>query len=117
MDHHPRTKETNEKYKEYLKHTRSVDFLTKNRVATYTHWIIIKDEFPYDAIATTHDLLIPKRIFAERKDMNTQEAEELEHLVQHTLPKTYEILLDKLSKKARSILDHYHIHLLNLKKH
>ena len=112
-----RTYKTNQKYTKFLnKKGRLTDFLSEKIVKDFKYWRIIKDSFPYDRIATVHNLLIPKRVFSLKKDMNKKEAQELEKLFDGFLKEKYGVVLEKLSPKGRSVPTHYHIHLLKLKK-
>ena len=114
-----RTKETSEKYISHLKtlDERVKDMASLNLpiVKEYKYWTIVVDTFPYDKVADTHHLLIPKRVVRSRKDLNEEERIELQYLFEEELPKIYDCSLEKLSDRRRCVKGHLHIHLLNLK--
>ncbi len=116
-----RTKETTTKYHQYLleDHNKSADFDSKLQnevVRDFTYWVIVPNSFPYDAIATTHHMLVPKRVFSEEQDMTQEEYNELLSIKKSLSKGTeYSILMENLDS-ARSIKDHFHIHIIKLKE-
>ena len=82
-------------------------------VKKFTYWAIIKNDFPYDLIAYTHHLLIPKRKFADFEDMNKKEFKELMD-IRSEIRLKYDCILENLPRN-RSVHAHFHFHLLVLK--
>ena len=117
-----RSDETFFKYMKRMKENKCktgvnlIERIGKEPVDEYKYWVIIEDEFPFDKIAKVHHLLIPKRVFMESTDMTKEEKEEMEYLIGNELPKKYDYILNKLDGRSRSFPDHFHIHLLEIKK-
>lgn len=85
-------------------------------VREFEHWLIIKNNYPYDAVAETHDMLVPKRIFGSLDEATPAEREEYESILTLlTDEDDYDALQINFSKN-RSVLRHFHIHLLVWKK-
>lgn len=82
----------------------------------FTHWLIIANQYPYDTVASTHDLLIPRRHFAKERDATRAEADEaLEILYALDQSGYYDSIL-KNFVIAQSQRDHFHYHLLTWKR-
>lgn len=92
--------------------------LCKNKkgelLKNFKYWKILKNIFPYDLIAETHHMLMPKRHVAE-KALTKKEKQELFLLKHGYVEINYEFMLEGTHKK-KSIPGHFHIHLLKLKK-
>ncbi len=111
-----RTERTQQKYKEFLEEGGALDFSDwKNRlIKEYRYWRLIKNWFPYDAVALKNDILITKRIVPfDWNKLNLKEKEELVKIKQ-SLSEEYDLILENLPKN-RSISSHFHLHLLKLK--
>lgn len=76
----------------------------------FAHWRIIENAYPYDMIFSTHHLLIPKRQFADRRDINENERRELQDIVFRYIEDNYDGVIDNTTKR-RSIHVLYHLHL------
>lgn len=106
-----RTPEMNEKLS---KHTaQGCLFCNAGGGDVFTYWAIRKNDFPYDAIATKHDMIYLKR---HSKFPNEEEEIELKTILR-TIRQfgEYEALLQSLDEKA-SIPNHYHLHLFKFKR-
>lgn len=81
------------------------------------YWKIISNNFPYDAIASKSDMLVPLRHFAGRRDMNEQESAELSGLLEKwetgSLP-DYNAIIENFGT-GRTQKNHYHIHVVAIK--
>lgn len=87
-----------------------------NAIREFDHWFIIENDFPYDAIATTHHLLFTKRKVAFEWDLLTQEErEELEYLKKEFFNNEYDVFYENLPK-GQTLRSHFHLHLLILKR-
>lgn len=81
---------------------------------TWLRWKLIPNSFPYDDIATTHHMLIPRRKFAQLEDMDLNEMAEL-HLIKQELMGQYGGFLENTPSR-QSIPTHYHIHCMVMKE-
>lgn len=78
-------------------------------------WKIVPNLFPYDLIASKHDLLVPVRHVSERRLLHNREKAQLESIKSSTsLSGEYSLVLENLGEQ-RSIRDHLHIHLIRLR--
>ena len=80
------------------------------------HWFIGKNDFPYDLIASKHDLLVPFRVFADADDMGNAERSELAQ-IKARLAKTkeYDTVMENIPH-SRTVKGHYHLHLLKFRE-
>jgi len=119
-----RTKETLAKYYAFIKERKSAGGTPPCRFCkeilpdekySFKYWKILHNNFPYDNIAELHDMLIPKRHFADETEMNADEREELIDIKVRIIPgmQAYDTMIENF-KKMRS-MEHYHIHLIKLK--
>ena len=93
------------------------DYIThpEQLVQEFTHWRIIANKYPYDVIASRHDMLVPKRIFGSLEECTPEEWEEyfsIRH--QLTAENIYDCILENFPKD-RSVMKHLHLHLLVFK--
>jgi len=85
-------------------------------VREFEYWIIIKNNFPYDAIAVDHDLLVPQRVFGNFAEATEAERAEYETILQTLNDEGYYDSLQINFSMNRSVLRHYHIQLLKWKQ-
>lgn len=101
--------------KSYEQHRKTEEFISKcplchkKSIREFEYWKIVDNSFPYDLIAVTHHLLIPK-MHAIEKDLSKEALDELiliktEHL------DMYSFMLMALPKSV-SIPQHLHYHLI-----
>ncbi len=86
----------------------------KKPLKSFRHWIIVKNDFPYDKIATRHDMILSRRHAPEPK-LTPQELRELRKIKERYIHKTYEFIIEATYKK-KSIPDHFHLHLINARE-
>lgn len=82
----------------------------------WKYWNIIKNDFPYDAIATEHFLLVPSRHLAKESELGFRERKELIDIKENL---DYEEHFDAMFENftvGRTFLPHYHLHLLKWKR-
>ena len=105
---------SNKVYNLYKKNKRkSLEHLSV--VKKFKYWTIVKNEFPYDTVATRHDLLIPKREIQDIFRISLVEQQELKEIwKQLKRSHKYDFLLVPLpwSQTFRSKI---HFHLLKTK--
>ena len=82
-------------------------------ITEYKYWRLLKNNFPYDAIASKHYLLTPRRVFTYDSEMTSPEREEL-YIIKRQLAKTFDSILENFTQR-RTIKEHFHLHLLNFK--
>lgn len=118
-----RTEETMRKYKEITdyreKNGIKVDCFfdwKKALVKEFDNWVIIENDFPYDAVATVHHMISTKRETPfDWKLLNEQEREELQKLREGYIQENYDVVYENLPK-GQTIPGHFHLHLLVLKR-
>jgi hypothetical protein len=114
-----RSKKMHEKYHRYKKtHFKEgvCNLCNKTRAATiknFKYWRIVKNIFPWDRIARTHHMIIPKR-HVVYEDLSRAEKKELDKLRSSYINKHYWVMAEATHRK-KSIPGHHHIHLLVLK--
>lgn len=79
-------------------------------VQEFNHWALIANRFPYDAVFTQHDMLIPKRDFAYAREMNRRESKELRDILDGPIGAVYHLFFENTVAR-RSNLTLYHLHL------
>jgi hypothetical protein len=88
----------------------------KSLIKEFKHWVIIKNEFPYDAIAKTSHMLSTKREVAfDWNLLNEEEIKEFNELKNNYIKENYEVLWENLPK-GQTQPGHFHLHLLVLKR-
>lgn len=107
----------------YLRHLKELKGNTEcilcSKIKTETkkefkYWVILPNDFPYDKIATSHDLLVLKRHAATEDMLTEAERKELLDIKVNYLPKTkYEVFYENMPKE-RSVKGHYHVQLIDL---
>lgn len=79
-------------------------------IKTWNNWVLINNEFPYNAVFDTHHMLVPKRCSVPKEKLLKEERNELEDILDE-LSEVYDCYMVNYPKK-QSIKTHYHIHLL-----
>ena len=112
----PRTPETQAAYDTFVQDqtgkSDQFNFADETVVAEYTHWLIIKNRFPYDTMVRVNDMLVSKRAVSTFRELSEVELAE------------YQVILDELSDsgpydarienfpKVQSVSKHVHVHLV-----
>lgn len=111
-----RTDEMENKYHEHRKtNTSGVCALCINKpIQEFKYWKIMKNNFPYNIIASKHDMIVTKRHVKE-DDLNIEEIEELNSIKNSVLHKEYDFIMEA-TYKVKSIPNHHHMHLVNIKE-
>lgn len=119
-----RSKETQQAYDEARKQGKTIiavdaegrrflDWTQTTIIREYDYWAIIANDFPYDTIFTTHDLLLPKRHFAFIRDATDAERHEYYRIKKELDQEgNYESLIENFSN-SRSVEKHFHVHLVD----
>ncbi|MCP6727307.1 MAG: hypothetical protein KJI69_04770 [Patescibacteria group bacterium] len=72
----------------------------------------MKNDFPYDRIAAYHTILCPLRHVPDKHHLYPEEIKELEEIMDTLEKEKYFDSIIINFTKNRTILDHYHIHLI-----
>ncbi len=85
-------------------------------IKEFEHWVIIDNQFPYDAIATTTHMLATKRKVAfDWELLTTEEKSEFEQIKKEYLSLQYDAIWENLPK-GQTQPEHFHMNLLILKR-
>ncbi len=110
-----RTHDIQTRYNEYLKTdaSKTCALCGNKPLKVFKHWKIMENNFPYDIIATTHNMVVPLRHVRE-DELNSEEMEELLKIKNEVLHKEYDFFIEA-TYKIKSIPNHYHLHLIKVK--
>jgi diadenosine tetraphosphate (Ap4A) HIT family hydrolase len=104
-----------EMHERYVNEPKDKDFMTNApSIKEFEHWRIIDNKFPYDTIAETHHMLVPKRQITEWIDIEIDEMSEWERIIMYEIPQKYDMWLMN-TPKAQSVKDWLHFHLIVVK--
>ncbi len=82
-------------------------------IKAYRHWKVIENQYPYDEIATMHDMVVLLRHDSEE---NLTRAEVREYKkVKADLHGSYDMILEN-TRAQKSIPGHHHLHVLRIKE-
>ena len=79
---------------------------------TFTYWKIVTNEFPYDYIASRHDMILPLRHVTEQ-ELTEDELAELKEIKDTYIDTEYGFILQG-THRTMSLPSHFHLHLINL---
>ena len=77
---------------------------------TFTHWKIVENKFPYDLIASKHDMLVPL-VHGTAQDITNDAWAELQQIRNDVINKHYDFWIEP-TPHMRSIPNHMHIHVV-----
>lgn len=107
-----RTKAMIERYAAY-KATRPENdecaLCVKPATQTFTYWKVTPNEFPYDLVAKTHDMIMPIRHAAE-DELTPEEWAEFRE-IKAGFMQEYDNIIEG-THRTKSIPAHYHLHLI-----
>ena len=115
----PRHTETQIAYAEFKKQhedntelLQSFNFDNETILRKFTHWIIIKNRFPYDKMAKINDMLVCKRPIPSHY-VGTQKEQQEYHTILQLLAKEgyYDALIENFPK-VQSVKKFAHTHLV-----
>jgi hypothetical protein len=99
----------------YLTYPKDKDFMTNApSIKDYQYWRIIENKFPYDTIAETHHMLVPRRQIRSFWRMYPWEMINLVYLIFWKLHPEYDHAQYNFPK-AQSVKDWLHFHLIVVK--
>ena len=112
-----RTQAQHEKYIAYIQEgglKSGCVLCEKTPLQEFNHWKIVPNDFPYDKIAKTHHMILPKR-HATEPDLSETEKQEFQELKVGYINQNYEFMIEPASK-MKSIPEHFHLHLIVTKE-
>ena len=80
-------------------------------IETFKFWKVILNDFPYDKVASRHDMIVPLRHTSE---MNDEERAEFLEIRKTYINDNYRYILEATTR-TKSIPTHFHLHLLEIK--
>lgn len=116
-----RTQKTWEAYKNAPKRGAASCFLCEGEdldiVEEHAHWFICKNQYPYDAVAKVHHMLVPKLHVPRAELLTTPLRDEL-MVIQYGIETSdkYDCILTNYPG-AQSHPPHLHYHLIKWKRH
>jgi hypothetical protein len=104
---------TQKKLEEYYQKYPGVCFICERKPKRkFKFWKIIANIFPYDKIASKHDMLVPMRHISLESEFTEKEKKELIVIKEKILPKIdYDWMMEMLPRK-KSAPAHFHLHLI-----
>lgn len=113
-----RTEETWRRYKNAPRRGNEKCFMCNTEesemviMAEFEHWLIVENQYPYDAIADVHHLLIPRRHVKRFEELNHQEMREHDIIMlRFEANGAYDCRMNNFPI-GQSHPTHYHTHLL-----
>jgi len=79
-------------------------------LADFSFWKVIPNNYPYDLIAETHNMLVPKRHITD-SELSVEEIEELKNIKNSKELQHYQYFIEA-NNNFKSIPQHYHLHLI-----
>lgn len=84
-------------------------------VKEFTHFFIVANEYPYDAVAEVHHLLAPKRHIDDQDDLDVDELHEYGETVVPYLEENYDFI-GQNTPHNQTVPQHLHLHLLTWRR-
>lgn len=114
-----RTKKNEREYKKeklLSKKNKKCALCEKESIKEFKYWRVVQNEFPYDYIASLHNMLVTKR-HVSRNYLNKVEKKELEKIHKSYFDTTYDCVIQS-TIKTQSLPQHFHLHLIvNKERH
>lgn len=118
-----RTKETMDKYMAFSEERRIKGDITNpflnwqhSLVKEFTNWVVVTNDFPYDAIANINHMIATKReVPFDWKLLNEEEKNEFEAIRDTYIKENYDVIWENLPRGI-TVPGHFHLHLLVLKR-
>ena len=112
-----RTKKTSKKFQKFKKAgflANGCSLCKEKSIKKFKYWKITENNFPYDRIAKVNHILISKRHTVYEK-LSIPERKELESIKRGYIQRKYQNMMEA-TQKSMSVPEHFHIHLVVLKK-
>ncbi len=108
-----RSKEITDKYSEHKRSGKMNDSCALCQAPSlreFKYWRVINNEFPYDLIASVHQMIVPNRHVTE-DELMIGESEELKSIKISEELKNFDYFIEANTHK-KSIPEHFHIHII-----
>jgi hypothetical protein len=108
-----RTTEMKNRYKEYLNShpsDGSCPICSKEAIKNFKYWKITDNSFPYDLIASKHQMIVPNRHVAE-EELLSDELDELIKIKREFIDTEFDYIIEATTKN-KSVPGHFHLHLI-----
>lgn len=79
----------------------------------FEHWRIIENKFPYDLVASVHDMAVPK-VHGSEREISAEAWREFQDLKVRHFEGDYDFYVEAAPKR-KTIPAHYHMHLIVVK--
>jgi diadenosine tetraphosphate (Ap4A) HIT family hydrolase len=111
-----RTKKTFKIYKKHLKNgkDKGCPLCKREPLKAFRYWKIIKNRFPYDRIASVHNMLIPFRHVTEELLTKSELTELLKIKNSFLKNENYNYIMEA-TVHTKTQPSHFHLHLVKLK--
>lgn len=107
-----RTKKSEQKYHRNI--DKECPICKRAALKSFENWKVIKNNFPYDRIAKTHDMLVPLR-HVDENSLNQKELDEFKEIKNNFIKDSKYHYIIEANSKLKSIPEHFHLHLIILK--
>lgn len=112
-----RTDKTWSAYKQEPKRHADECFLCDiETIECFTHWYICKNQYPYDAVATFHDMLVPIDHVTHENDLSASARRELELILKRLNNECHYDCIMRNFTVGQSQPQHLHYHLITWKR-
>lgn len=111
-----RTKKTHDEYIKYIAEgnlENGCNLCKALPIKEFEYWKIMDNLFPWDLVAKTNHIILPKR-HAVYEKLTEEERKEFDLIKSEYIEKGYEFIVESTIKR-KSIPTHFHKHLLILK--
>lgn len=105
-----RTKADEQAYQLARAHHKTVPLEKAKSLFMFEHWKVINNDYPYTVAFDTHHMLVPRRLIAERSELNRDEIKEFEEILIKFVYPNYDLWFEN-SPSRRSMNHIYHLHL------
>lgn len=115
----PRSDDSNSAYKAFKEQHKEnkdrlnhFDFTDETILREFTDWVIIKNRFPYDAVAKVNDILVSRRPIGRHYDGTKEEEDEYHEILKLLATEDYYDALIENFPNTKSVKKFAHTHLI-----
>ncbi len=83
-------------------------------IKEFAHWMVQENAFPYDLVADTHHMLLPKRHVVEG-ELSEEEWIEYSRIKHTFVAENYDMIMEG-TPRQKSVPEHFHVHLVVLRE-